>query len=1070
MGVHWIATLALGVFFSLGAVAGPSIGDPLAAPEPNRFLNRVPLVVEIDPAELAKFSPEQRAQFEALKFQIAQELSVFTGFNNALPRPVISDGAQMISLKAYFNPDAAGHVERMAVDEEGKRKRFTAKQKALFEVSSTFANENAKVPGQFDLWEIRSKLLHKGEKEILLTFQKDLARGLWHITVKVPEALVGDSYTSAVGGFQNIIMGIYNSVGLIVGLPDYVPTHSAEEVQKLLDAARTEEILEALKEHEVGAPGTTSDLRLAYPQLLEKAQPIVAQIWEQADAEWTKHAQDNRVGIAASLIRRGSPSEDARRLANSLEEAKQAKFFEAIAASPELEAISPGLGVLIVRHGRALTLIEKAKYSLHHAVAEYRKALEETLRREKPIRSQIPEWLQTRLEEAEQEQFDKLRGPTYEKLALDLESEGLHQEAVSLRAGLYFTENEEGILKSELEAARKSGRVYKTSAQIWQAKNWVVEKTHNADGSDYFSGRDFKALPDIYSAMPFHRVALAAERSYAILKGGLYWLAYRNWWNGPIGMKSLFLKDPFTVAYKVDSATGKIVPSEHNDKMGTLLSRFHAIQAACAKGRADFEARPDKSELPKWLTRIPNWVGWNIFGRVFGTTIASGGQLALTLGLNGVAPVYAAMNYPNETMAALAVVPVGMAVIANLFSQQIYDVDHSRTLRSTQSIGDPAKGEKRNAGRWFPMAAQLEERVIRRGVIPLVAHGLKGIFWDGMLTTGTLWAKGWGQWMGASLRDWAFRSAFFAFKPKIPAQDPGLFFRRVKGNGVANGYFYQVDRGYALGAQIAQLELMELGLHRQIVEQLLDAPEEEAREFFAASNLLVTGSPEVRFSQSSAIVKDMRALATKTLKDLDVLIEARQKALLAALPPQQKVQKPGGSELVQYGGEPIKLTQAELELAVPQAALLTQRFFETRTFPQMSKAQQDAFWTSHGLTRGDWMALSLKIMKTALGDKVLVPIETTEAEFHVGLTSPGMTDVMDSVLTAGNFLPNGEALPVWSSEFPAGAPPAFKSLTGHSICARGLAEYGHGMGTLAGTGYVSPKVPGWLENQPKPKR
>jgi hypothetical protein len=1052
MRFRWMSALAFGVFFSLGAFAGPDIVEP----QPNRPVTRIPLIIEMDPAELAKFSPAQLARFNELKAEIAETLTVYSGFAVNLPRPLPGDGALLVSLQKYFNSNTASHLEEMAKDDEGKQKRLTPAQRESFRVDATFANESAKHPGKFDVWKIRSSLLQKGENAITLTFRKDMAAALWHITVKIPEAIAGNTYTSAWRGIQNIYFGLRNSLSLVVGLSETVPTHSAQDIEELLDRARTGEIVAALKDAGESDPSLKPDLRMAYPQLLEKAQPVVWEIWEKAEKAWELKHQDVRAALTAQ-IREGSVSERALKLADGVEEARQAAFFAAIAESPELEAISPGLGALIVRHGTAQSLIEKAKAELSAEVAEFRAGLEETLRRDNPVLAEMPEWLDARLTEATQNKFEELRGPRYEALIAELVSKGLKQEAISLRAGLHFTEAQEADLRESIGSSRKAGRVFQTYSQIWSAKNWVVTKVYDdkivgdaeldENGQKrpfHFVGDSYQKLPDVYTSVTTWRLLLAAERAYSIFKGGLYWLAYRNWWNGPVGLRSLYSWEPFVVAYIVDPATGAIVPNTKANKMGTVVSRFIAGQQALSKIRADFKAKPNKSEIPKWVMNIPHAFFYGFLMRVLHPIFVSGGQLAVT-GLNFGLPVYAGLygsdwmaSHPYLTTAA-ALFPLTAALTTTAISSQIYDFDHPRTLNSPNDVGDPAVGQRRNTGRWFPMLAQAGERMGRRGVVPAVLRSLQAVFWDGLLVGGGRFVKGWGHWAGASLRDWAFRSALFALKPKVPAQDPGFFFRRIKGAGVSNGYFHQVDSRYAVAAHVITLQIEELTLHREVVEKLLNAPEAEARAFFAPESTLMNGTGQVNFNEASVLVKAMRETARAALKELDAQIAQRKTALTALLPPTTK--------------EPIKLTQAELDTAVAENALITQSFFESRAFTQMGKAHQDAFWTKQNLTRGDWVGLTQKLMKQTLGAQVLQPMDASEVPFAMQVEKAGLGEVVDSFVTGGNLIPDGEPTPIWSAEYPQGAPASFEALTGSTICARGLAAYGRGMDTLSGIGF-----------------
>lgn len=1025
LGFFFCAQLA---FTGLVNAADPE-GPVVAPPEPSRSLTPIKLVVELPPEVLAGMTSLQREQFEAEKARIAEVLFLWGNFQVELPRPVYQPGVQIIEIAPLTTVDAAGHVRRLALTGDGARKKLNPRQWAELRQDSIFSVEDPQNPGQFDVWKVTSGLVHKGTNEIRITLRKGLANALDHLMVGLPNALVGEDVLSVKKGIRNILFGLRNSLSLIVGLTENNPRYTPEQITALVQAERAKV---AGGTHPNPAKNHPNADLLADEALLEKALPLIQSIQADADQKWMQQIQSFRFAIEQQLQARGTSSEKSpQEFRDAYEFSRMNVFFQALLDNQALKDLNPRLAAALVQHGKVKALIEATEHEIHRRVQAHRQEREAYYKQKNPVLSQVKGMLEKWVEGDAKAFYLSIRDTSYESLARTLAEQGYAADARALLANLDFISGDEttvwgrllGRLGGEQAEMRRMladekvpAKKYEHPLRIWSAKNWILQQSEAADGTVTYSAQKYAALPDVYSNLWFWRLANAGLRTATAFKLGLYGLVYRNFIQGPLGIKSLALAEPFEFIYLVDPATGKVV-ADPTQKMGTLWSRALAGEEQIRKLLADFKASEDTGMISKRIYG-PLYVFWHGFvRRIFQPLILGSLQVGATAANTVV------------TAAGILTSPVWapMAAFSALgFEPTIFDFDAPRV----GSENDPAPTANRTTNRLFPLVSELLGRAAVPGVPSTLGGASKALLWNPEMAMGVSMAS-YTRSLAARLRDWTTRGFLWLLGARIPAKDPTFLFHRTQGDGVTDGYFFQIDSESALAAILAKLEITELTEYEARMKALIALPEAKARELFEPLSLLITGFGRVGFTEGSPVYGPVYKAAEAQSAMLRAAVAEREAKLAALFPPTPA---------------PLKMNQKDLEEVLSHGSAVVEIFFTSRVFSELSAEKVDEYWSKQGLTRHDWRGLTRRLLVDAYGEAILTPIEITARSFRRTLAPVGMSEMVNSVLT-GNALPlEGRDTAEWNSERIAPMPdPRFKAPTAQQLCAASLADFGKGM-------------------------
>ncbi len=1011
-----LAVWVLLMGFSVPAFA--ESGDIHIGPsQPNLAPEKVGVVVEIPDALRAQLNQTQLEFLKLLEAKIRDEVFFWGGFQVELPRTLFGPGVQVVELAPFFLVDTQGHLHRMASEDDGTRKTLTDAQWDQLRAESVFSVEDPTRPGQYDVWAVTSKLVHKGSQDIRIRLEQHLANGLHHIVVEFPKALVGETGPSIRAGIRNLLQGLRNSLSLVVGLAETKPRYTSDEVQDLIETRRAASVFRRLRD--AGVP--ESELALNDERLMAKAAPLLLELADQANARWQSRIPFERHRIELQVGSLGlSLGDGAQEIADRLEEARSEIYFEALLASTSLRAIDSSLPSLLVDQARARLFVAQREHRMAAQVEAYRASRENELRLEHPVLSKMPGWLAKQIDPEVHTYYLENRADWYEDISDDLRAKGLHNEAETLDLNYARVVQREPALREALAAETVPARQFPTRYfRIWQAKNWIITKEKGPDGVERYAGSAYQAMPDVYTDAEGWRLLNAWQRMKASFKGGLYYLVYTSFWNGPVGIKSLVLPEAFPNVYLVDPETGNLIP-DASSLTETLTSRLSRIFPSILAARERFEAAPDSGFLSKNFKR-PFHVFWHWWVRSWlQPSAVVSGQLAGFTAATSAAVVGTATSFVWAPMAGL---------MAAGWNGLIFDTDAPRSHSGRTPSG---------TSRVLPFLNEVLNRGFGKSALPAAFAAGRAAIWDPGLAIGH-WAFGGTRWLTETGRDAMVRGLFWLGGARIPAQDPTFVLRRTQGLGVTDGYFYELSRDSTMVVTIALLEREELQETELRLRALIDQSPESVRTFFEPISILLNGSLRGKIwddsSAKSPVLPRIHEAVTQQREEVAKAI-AHRKDLLSGFLPDAQLGR-------------VRMSRANLDRAVSEGAYLAQRFFEARLFPGLSQEETAAFWARRSLSDGDWPGLVQQLFSAQFGEAILAPMEDTAASFRVEVQPNGIDTMVETLLSGNDLSLDGAPVATWQAgSLTLPAPRAQMTSEQVAACANRLAAYGWGIQAL----------------------
>jgi hypothetical protein len=588
------------------------------------------------------------------------------------------------------------------------------------------------------------------------------------------------------------------------------------------------------------------------------------------------------------------------------------------------------------------------------ALDEQRANIQAKLIVEHPILSTIPDWIDDKVDkELKKSNSDHDKWNSYREVAIIATSE----ECLGALAAVYvekilpFRMNEEPGLRQHLSSEVKPARTFEILRVIWQPKNWLkLERQGRFEAQKYIVER---VATDAW----FWRISLILQQSRARFCNALFYL-FRSLWNGSLGLKSLFLRDPFLFRFTMDPWSGDIIP-DTSHRTHTLRSRLRAIRNHVRKLRDDFEAMPDTGFLGKSISRVLNVLSAYLGVGIPGTILVGFGQPLLTL------------VYGIVTMSLVVTAPLWSplsSLVERVFSMTIYD------------IHDPSGNSSSMTGCWFPFVGCVLEFLLS-GVLRAFLAALGGIVAHPSLAVMRI------TWevirrqsrMGY---DWVMRHLLLRLG-RVPAQDSFLAWR-VAGPGITAKYCYQIRPEVAILVLEAILEEKELNLFEKSTSDKINEPLDKYRAFF--KDFEVFG---LEISGSHGCVSELKQVVEKQLKDLQTRLSQRRRIIRALTSfdlrghgPSRWVQRMPRGEADVRDVQPgerlgwIKQNEQDLKwtsrLGEEVAASFCQRL--EATYPEHIVS----LWCETGLLPGNYSGLARHLLAQTFGDGIWTPLQETD--------------------------------------------------------------------------------------------
>jgi hypothetical protein len=595
-------------------------------------------------------------------------------------------------------------------------------------------------------------------------------------------------------------------------------------------------------------------------------------------------------------------------------------------------------------------------------VATIRDRLEQRrLQEARPVMARVSGWFEASMAQYNEQLAATLKAQFDSATVAELRAAGLTNDAYLYeRSRLYDTKllrADEARLGTYMNAKRE----FTMNVRIWLPSNWHIYK-HK--GSRHYTV-DKHATWEVRTGHVFWRWHLFIVMMFAYWKNIVFYLLLVNVFAGPLSLRALFSPSKFYPDKTIDENTGQVITNRSvaiNSFPGLLFSLWSNV----GKMRREFEARPDSGLIGKGLTRVFNLVWCYIVVGLFGT-------LLLVIFMPAAILLNCALSI---ALAVTAIVwwPIAL-LIGFLFALLIYDWLHAR-------YGDV----------WFPLPMALIGRVLVLGVVRMVLAVLFAVVVHPLVALACfLFAC-----LRASARwTWDKLMMFLILKRRgrVPASDEFLT-RRVRGPGLSFVCAFQIPTDAALVALRAQLELLELRELQRRVEWIETSPSVWLHRALKRTfeGVLSTYSASASLSHEVRGREDVNAMRNM----FQMRLAARRKLI------PNDVRNGDLRQTADMLSNTIVLAEQVVELFVKErilAALSQKCPHVPEDMPNQTDHSQDSFWVRQGVKKGDFRALTAKLLTNALGARFLEPLEESDRVIKLEAKHTRMSDIVENVLT-----------------------------------------------------------------------
>ncbi|MEE8424361.1 MAG: hypothetical protein V3S11_00955, partial [Elusimicrobiota bacterium] len=932
-------------------------------------------------------TPAQRSIVGLAKGVLAKRLFRWTNTDFSPPASRFDpDSDQIVTVDDLFKrPNGNNEVGRIGRE----RRKISQEQMAQIKDGAAFTVPSEDFTGQEHEWKLGG-LVQRGRRYIIETRNNHLARAYENIRYRTVDRVTGDTPLSLAETVPNFFKGIYETYGSFAGIPE--ERSSDYGVEETVQKARDKYVTERLSE-ENRHWGLLNNEEIRY-----KAGEVLYDIESAAEQAWSDKVEAETERITKELAAEGLEGEALdKELADRLAKARQTEFQDRIAASESLAKIHPRLPGRLIARVESLSMLGTKRESIRRMINMQMAVTKARLIEKHPIKSKIDRWLEGQISRRRDNLWAKLNGELKAKFPAMLREASLEGEAWLFETGRKFDQEVRPGIVAGMKADPEPRKTFRFRLRIWRKAAWKI--TQDEDGRYYASEFRTVKMP---SDKHFWRVALMPLRFAQIAGETLYHLFVSNLWYGPLGVRSLFSPKAFAYEWYVDSETGKLVAE--SDRRGTLVSRIRGLWAQRREILRDHEQKDSYGFFGKGVERAFLFFTADLGLGVLAPLLVLIGQpilTALNFALAGAlltGAAIVAVDLPLMIMGSLPIIlPQALAVLG--LSQLVFAWSFSlpvltSVFAAVMIIANPlAVAVLGSAGRWlfdglifdttgtkhhgiwtrlFPWFYTLGIKTVISGVVLTIASIIAAVIVHPLLALGeTLWA---GLRAGTrTVYDKGMRGLVRKFA-RVPGRDSRFLVRRVRGPGLSNEFFFQIERALALVALWA-------GLERGVHSSYKSRTQEKIRRPRSLYNSIMEAL--------SVLFGTMRPPSDAPgLDQINVSEEKLLEGLAEAAQPNDELY----SRLLEIGMTgSIKQTLAELEETVKKSAVITKDFY-TKVFADRSAADVAEFWKARSLKQDDWVGLAKTELGSIFGREFLSALETTDKTLVIKVKAPSLGD------------------------------------------------------------------------------
>ncbi len=819
------------------------------------------------------------------------------------------------------------------------------------------------------VWRV-SSVIQEGQKNIEIRLQKDEASGLKHLIVSVPLWINGNygekehMPINVRTGLRNILLGMRNTIGDVVGLVEKAPKYSSYDVDSIIEKEKTKYAVASVT---TASPGTNF-AQIYDEEIMKKAEKLLVKIDEKVRADWDARKSEIEDPIRAQFYKEGEAV-----VQNALNIKLNEMILEGVSSErDQFDAINPGLADAILNRAKAIPLIYEGEQILAEHIAEEQARIEAEITAKNPIKSQIREWMREQVEKKMAPIMAELQKSNYEMIAATLEKNNLKDEANLVRAQYEFTTKHAEELRKNMNKEEVAAREFNLPIKTWQSKNWDItsyEAKNEETGQveTRYAANTYKDAK-VVTSVPLWRLWAAWNTNRYILKNGLYHLVMTNLINGPLGIKHVYKDQPFSNQKRVNPKTGAI-EADPNSITTTMRSRTRELWKSVADADAKFEASQPSGFFSKDTLRVIHNIKNRYIRGYIGTGVIWGcggacaiGNTLATTGLGATSLVWAPMT----------------SIFMLGFDAAVYDTKGA---------------SRRTVNRFSPLLTHLLGQSGIAGLGMTVGAGL------GALTHATVGVGeiGLGRTRAGIIggKDALMRKIFFrhAYVPK----GNDMVTKLIAGPGLTSEYYYQVRPEISVMGLMATLEQAELQAYKKATQEEIDKPVKEFNEFF---NRTLSQAVTVDLNATIRKYPDLVDSTSALSKDLEKAVSERS----------QLYNKILGNE----GGVNrflIKQTREDLAETLAISQSLVQEYFTEKVFAGMSAEQIAGFWRDRRLPQNEWTEFTKDLLAQTFSREFLTPLEDTDARFRFVVGNEGLERDLER-LVDGKKIDDGSVKPV----------------------------------------------------------
>ncbi|MCB9025349.1 MAG: hypothetical protein H6625_03455 [Bdellovibrionaceae bacterium] len=927
---------------------------------------RIPVKIELTEEDLQGLTEIQKQDAYAVVEILQKSLYTWAKLDIELPPTVFEDRTQIIAIDSNIDSIEDSEVAKIGYN----RNRLNPVQISQLKEEAIFKVPSLEDPKRFHVWKVHWMFV-VGKKEISVRFNRRKTGAINSIFVSIPDRFVGNNFMSLRRGVTNMYNGVREIIDLLIGLPRYKFKYSEESIDEIINKNR--------KLHAKENQESVRDQRVFDTELMGNAKKVLKLIYRSFDNAWSKRLElENRTQIIKEEIANGREGEELyievnRRLSLIIQNLLQEKILK----SEKLEALSPGLAQLLVNQGKALGIVFSAEQEFTNEMLSKRDEITNNLRDQHPWRSLRKEWLEPKVQAAIDKYYQDNVWGMYSETIEKVRDAGLIAEAAALEEDIYFLKTKGKEIYRSLSREQVPADQVHYTVPILRKSRWSVKQT---ESGRYFLIKD-RSIEANTGSTGWRLVVNYWHRMRRNWYVGIDYAMLTNLWNGPIGLKSLFLKQPFAYKWTVDPSTGAIT-KDTEDLRSTLVSRVKALRKAGNDLIADHEKSGD----------------YGLFGKKMERALLF---LKADLGLKIVAPATTALAQGLATCMN-AVASCGVVGTSMIWAPLTGLIQHGFDFAAYDTLGTNQRSPS------FTTNSRWARMIFNQGfhrIFPAVQSGAKTTIGFaqsvGASALGTIYHPlvGAGE-MSLGAADKVIRSSVDNVWLKvlekfgyIPAQNYWAV-HRISGPGVEESYFYKIQPSVALSGFLARLEYMELNFVSDRIKALITQPKRDLETALAPFERVI-GS--VRNDKLTPLTRRVTEKEQSWLKELDEKLQLRMDDYdsLMFIQPEAR-----GA---------IKLSKEDLLLVEKQASVLIQEFLKEKMFSKMSEAEVQEFWESKKITPNNWPDLVRKILSDIFYNTVLTPLEESNGGVVIDVRQPDVVSLIDDLLHAKVETSVGEA-------------------------------------------------------------